>query len=64
MRFGSSSHFVTIAPPEQDDLAILKLHLIRNNNNFNNKNNTSIDNISSYDWSNLPNNIKDSPKID
>ena len=35
MRFSCSSQFVTIAPPEQDDLAILKLHLIRNSNSYN-----------------------------
>ena len=62
MRFGTSSHFVTIAPPEQDDLALLKLHLIRDNNNFNNKNTSTFNNTSNYKQSNLPNNIKDSPK--
>ena len=48
MRFGTLSHFVTIAPPEQDDLALLKLHLIRDNNNFNNKNTSTFNNTSNY----------------
>ena len=42
IKHGFQSSFLTLAPPEQDDLSLLKLHLIRQTKNYNGKFDNSI----------------------
>ena len=37
IKYQSTSHFVIIAPPEHDDLFLLKVHVLRTENNYNRK---------------------------
>ena len=58
IKYQSPSHFVTIAPPEHDDLFLLKLHVLRTENNYNGKNRMKIFENKNYSHGDLPENMQ------
>ena len=62
MTHGYQSSFITIAPPEQDDLLLLKLQQIRKTKNYNGKIEDSMFVEKDYTWDKLPPDIRDNPR--
>ena len=62
MKYGFQSSFITIAPPEQDNLCLLKLHLIRETKNYNAKINDDLYSDNNFTWDQLPEELKNSPR--
>ena len=62
IKHGFQSSFLTLAPPEQDDLSLLKLHLIRQTKNYNGKFDNSMFEDKDFQWFNLPEDLRSSPR--
>ena len=65
MAHSFQSVFLTVAPPEQDDLLLLKFCLIRNFKCFNRKHMkdpSALFDDNDFVWDNLPDNLRNSPR--
>ena len=61
-KHGFKSSFMTITPPEQDDLCLLKLHLIRNSKNHNGRIGGKSFDVDDFKWEDLPEELRNSPR--